>query len=218
MDRVEINTKDIDQISYSKKRSQQAKSAINKGKTGEKTIVDLLKKYSGMFWCRIPSSGARIGKSNRDKVNQMSENQIEAFLGDIFPPAELSHRFIIESKNYATFPFPKFERFLKGKDTIPAQLDGWINEFQYDTETYLMSKYKREPISFLFMKITGEGQWVVGNVAYFKQIFPDIQYPEETAYFDKDPFDVPKNKGYSNTWFFADAKEFVALNEKVLFV
>lgn len=193
-------------------------SSHGKGKTGEKSIVDILKKHSGLFWMRIPNSGAQLGMSNRDRIFQMSENQIEAFLGDIFPPAELSHRFIIESKNYATFPFPKFERFLKGNDTIPAQLDGWIDEFQYDTETYLMSKYKREPISFLFMKITGEGQWIVGNTTHFSNIFPDIQYPPGTKSFTKNPKDVLKARDYGNTWFFADAKEFIALNDKILFI
>jgi len=218
MDRVGIDIKDIDEASFNKKRSQQAKSAIAKGKTGERSIVELLKKHSGLFWCRIPSSGARVGSSNRDKISMMSENQIDAFLGDIFPPLELKYRWIIESKNYATFPFKKFEKFIQGHDEIPAQLDGWINEFQYDTETYLMSKYKREPFSFLFMKITDKGQWIVGNATHFSHMYPNIQYPPGTKTFNKKPSDILIQRDYGMTWFFADAKKFVALNEKILFI
>jgi len=216
MDKIGPDISDIEKTHYKKRKK--GVSSHGKGKTGEKTIVDILKKHSGLFWMRIPNSGATLGQSNRDRIFQMSENQIDAFLGDIFPPLELKYRWIIESKNYATFPFKKFDNFVAGKDKIPAQLDGWIDEFQYDTETYLMSKYTREPFSFLFMKITGHGQWIVGNATHFSHMYPNIQYPPGTKTFNKKPFDALIQRDYGMTWFFADAKEFVALNEKILFI
>lgn len=215
-DKIGPDVSVIDKTHYKKRKK--GVSSHGKGKTGEKTIVDILKLHSGLFWMRIPNSGAQLGQSNRNRVLEMSENHIEAFLGDIFPPAELSYRWIIESKNYAKFPFKKLQKFFEGKDEIPAQLNGWIDEYQYDTETYLMSKYKREPFSFLFMKITGHDQWIVGNATHTSHMFPAIQYPKDTKTFNKKPFDALLQRDYGMTWFFTPAKEFIELNAKILFI
>lgn len=57
----------------------------------------------------------------------------------------------------------------------PAQLEGWIGEINYDTETYLMSKYSRLPLPFLGFNITGsnhrgQGLWIAYNKQYYEKL------------------------------------------------
>lgn len=199
-----------------KSRSDIARSAIRKGKNGERFCAHFLTEQSGLSFIRIPNSGARTGMTNRDRVYQYNEQQLESMIGDIYPPYELKFRYIIESKNYAGFPFKKLEQ---GK--LPAKLERWLYEICYDTETYLCfkEKYKRqlrEPLSFLFMKITDQGNWIIYNISYFAKVFPNIttHHQFNVSY---EPPEKLKSIGFEERWFIEDFREFVKNNKVALF-
>jgi len=213
----ELAQSTIKYLKNGKTRSQVAKSAIRKGKSGERKITKILNKISGLNFERIPNSGARLGKSNRDKIYHISANQLDAFLGDIFPPLELNNRLIVESKNYKTLSWTQLK---KGK--IPAKLKGWIGEICYDTETYLMSKYTRYPISFLAFNITGdnnvgEGLWICyntghflkNNITNFKAVY-NITIPIESQ--------LLIDHHFNDNWNIELLKEFCENNKDTLFV
>ena len=204
------------QTKSGKSRSDIARSAIRKGKNGERFCANYLTEQSGLSWIRIPNSGARTGMTNRDRVYQYNEQQLESMIGDIFPPYELKFRYIIESKNYGNFPFKKLN-----KGELPAKLERWLYEICYDTETYLCFKEKharplREPISFLFMKITDQGNWIVYNEAYFKNVLPNIKSLSSVQVHYIPPEKLQKI-GFGDTWFIEDFKEFIKNNKAFLF-
>lgn len=201
-----------------KTRSDIAKSAIRKGKNGERFCAQFLTKESGLSFIRIPNSGARTGMTNRDRVYQYNEHQLESMIGDIYPPHELLYRYIIESKNYATFPFKKLE-----KGELPSKLNGWLYEICYDTETYLLFKDKwprpmRAPLSFLFMKITNQGNWIVYNSGYFKNrlFFDELKcLPQYEVIYE--PPGKLQQIGFNESWLVEDFCQFVKINSLVLF-
>jgi len=199
-----------------KSRSDVARSAIRKGKNGERFCANFLTEESGLSFIRIPNSGARTGMTNRDRVYKYNEQQLESMIGDIYPPYELKFRYIIESKNYAGFPFKKLE-----KGQLPAKLERWLYEICYDTETYLCFKEKyprpmREPLSFLFMKITDQGNWIVYNKTYFEKVFPGLN----SLAMVKVKYTPPERLqsiGFSDTWYVEEFKDFVRNNKVALF-
>lgn len=197
-----------------KSRSDIARASIRKGKNGERFCAQYLSQESGLSFIRIPNSGARTGMKNRGRVYQYNEQQLESMLGDIYPPYELNLRYIIESKNYGNFSFSKLERM-----QIPAKLKRWLYEICYDTETYLLFKesYKRplrDPLSFLFMKITDQGNWIVYNHDYFNK-FGILMSPQYCVFYD--PPKKLETIGFSNQWDIEDFREFVKKNSSILF-
>lgn len=197
-----------------KTRSEIGKSSKRKGKSGERKIADLLTKISEVPFIRIPNSGAQLGKANRHRIEQYFENHVEAMLGDIFPPRGLKYRFIIESKNYKSFPWKKIEN-----GECPAKLEGWVGEINYDTETYLMCQYSRDPIPFLGFNITGEngrgeGLYICYNEKYYidKKILTKPLYKVNISINE-----FMKNKGFDDNWIVENLEEFIIRNKDILF-
>jgi len=194
-------------------RSDVARSAIAKGKTGERALTDILTKISGVPFIRIPNSGARVGLTNRDRIHQFTEHQVESMLGDIFPPHELRYHMIIESKNYASLAFKKLSQ---GK--LPALLEEWISEILYDIESYLIFKerYKRkirEPLGFLGFKITKQGTWIAYSKTYFEKLCLDKFNPTYTVLY-RNISPRLEQIGYGMEWYIEDFKTFV-INNKI---
>lgn len=196
-------------------RSDSARYAIRRGKAGEHYIVKLLTGISGVPWLRIPNSGAFIGSTNRERIFNYIEEQTYSLLGDIYPPQNLEKRFIIESKNYQTFPFNKIS-----KGQMPAKLSQWIYEICYDTETYLMYSNKmgglRTHLSFLVIKVLNQGTWVVYNKQYFETININNFNPQYTVSFLQLP-QLLKENNYGEIWFMEDFKNFLINNKSNLF-
>ncbi len=199
-----------------KTRSEIAKASNRKGKAGERKITSILSKISGMTFIRIPNSGAQLGKSNRERISELHEIQISALLGDIFAPDEFKYRFIIESKNYQSISWKQLQ-----KGECPSKLKGWINEINYDTETYLMSKYKRLPIPFLGFNITGknkkgEGLWICYNKEYFEKINVNNFNPKFNIQLKND-LKLLNDIGFGENYFIEDFEQFCINNKNTMF-
>lgn len=206
---IGIDLNDIDKIAPKKKKKA---ASHPKGKAGEYALIKILDTHSGFKWIRIPNSGAQLGKSNRERVKQLHESQIEALLGDIFPPGNLTYRFICESKNYGSFAFDKFN---SGK--VPANLKNWLEQMQHDCITYLITGSKRIHIGFLFVKITNEGEWLIFNKKYLTDLI-QIKTPENYKEFIQNPAKELEKVGYGNEWIWCKANEFIELNKQKLFI
>jgi len=191
-------------------RSKIGKSAKRKGKTGERFVAEMLSKYSGLPFRRIPNSGGFVGKTNRNKILECTEDQSEGLLGDILPPMILKKRFVLESKNYKTFAWLKLE-----SGQVPAKLNGWIDENLFDIETYLLAGYKRTPLGFLIFKITNQGTWIVYNKQYFELL--EIKYFNPKYTISHPISNTLQDKGFGNTFFIEDFEEFVKINSTELF-
>lgn len=152
----------LEQLPKSKKvnkhitKSGKSKSK-SKGKSGERFFVEKLKSATKQSWLRVPNSGAFIGKQNRERIREMSVGQIGVALGDIQPPDNLKFNLVLECKNYAYFPFYKILT-----NNLPSQLEEWIEEILYDTETAKMTADKRPELGFLLFKITRKGSFISG--------------------------------------------------------
>ena len=123
----------------------------NKSKTkGNKFELDISKYLTEKFgesFTRVPNSGAFIGGQNQVRKDQLSDNQIRLFKGDIIPPDTMSN-LVIECKHYADFPFHK----LIGDHSIPL-LDGWISEVEFDAGEV--------DLWFLIWKISRHGTYIL---------------------------------------------------------
>lgn len=199
-----------------KNRSEIASAAQKKGKSGERGCANYLTEQTEHNFERIPSSGAMVGGSNRNRIKRLSENQAEAMLGDIFPPRDLKYRFVIECKNYGKFAWKKFRE----KKQVPALLAGWINEYLFDCISYETIEGKsREHLGLLFVKITRAGEWMVGNTSAIekvigkKLVFDDM----DVQYFDFDS-DYADTLGYGKEFFFCEFKKFVDVNKDSMFI
>lgn len=208
MPQIGVDLKDIAKITPRRK----GVASHPKGKAGEYAIIKIFDKYSEAKWIRIPNSGAQLGQSNRTRINQLHESQIEALLGDIFPPGDLQYRFIIESKNYGTFPFKKFEA-----GNVPSQLKIWLEQMQHDCVTYLMTPAKRKHIGLLFVKITKMGEWLVFNKQYLTNLL-QINIPKKHKQFVQVPPQLLIDNGYGDEWIWCDADELCLLNKSKLFI
>lgn len=200
-----------------KTRSEIGKSSKRKGKSGERKIVNILKDISKDNWMRIPNSGAMIGKSNRYKAFECSIDQLTGLLGDIYCPMFYKHFWIIESKNYSSLSFKMLEN---GKP--PSKLKGWIDEVNYDTETYLVYKEKRknidkDPISFLVVTISNKGTYIIYNKKYFDKIIDDLIYSPIYKFEHEVLLEGLINEGFEKYWYMEDFKKFIENNKKVLF-
>ncbi len=195
-------------------RSKIGKSAKTKGKTGERAIADLLTVETNLKWVRIPNSGSFIGKSNRNRILTLSENQVDAMLGDIFAPIELKYRFIIESKNYKNFAWSKF----RDKGEVPANLYKWMKELLYDCESYKSIEKQRKHIGLLYVKINKSGSWLSGNIKYIESIIQSKLVLENNQFYKLNikEFEL-LNDSYGEDFFFCEAKSFIKNNKENLF-
>lgn len=201
-------------VKNEKKKKAQPKQ---KGKVGETYFAEKLSEISGHHFHRIYSSGASVGKSNNILLEELTNGQAQAHIGDIHSPEDFTHYFIWESKNYADLDFhnllnPKFSK----------QVSGWIDELEYDLQsafTLLKDNY-RTIAGFLCIKITRKGSWIVGNKKYIQEIFfkDEEMKCESILYFNKDCNEVLKEFGFGNEYFMTDFETFIKLNKDKLFV
>lgn len=198
-----------------KSRSDVARSAIRKGKNGERFCANFLTEESGLSFIRIPNSGARVGKTNRERIFQFSEDQVASMLGDIYCPPKLKDFWIIESKNYASLPFKKLQKGLK-----PAKISKWLDEIIWDTITYTyykeQKKVTRDVFSFLVIKITHENAWIVYNKKYFLTKFPNLIITPEFI-LDHPVDQTLQNINFNNIWIMENFKQFFKNNKTQLF-
>lgn len=195
-------------------RSKSAKRASRRGKAGEYAIVDLLTEASEQPWARIPGSGARIGKANRERILKYTKEQTESMLGDVYPPHHLQHRFIIEAKNYTTGISLKMLE--KGK--APALLKKWIDEVNYDTVTYLMGTDIRRPAPLLYYKLKRMGQWICINDAYYNREFRGINIERSFPVVFHKSAEELMDIGFGGAYSICEAKKFLQQNSEILFL
>lgn len=98
----------------------------NKGNAGERAVCKILKdRWPDYEWMRVPSSGARLGQSNKIKYSAIEENVKEVLSGDIICPTNF--KFSIESKCYADISF--WDIFNESSD-----LHSWMDQCSNDAE------------------------------------------------------------------------------------
>ena len=64
-------------------------NSLNKGKTFERKVADMLTKLTGVNWTRVPMSGAYATNNNSDDPR---------FCGDVFTECEDYNDYVIECK------------------------------------------------------------------------------------------------------------------------
>jgi hypothetical protein len=124
-----------------------SKSKI-KGATWERDIAKFLSALYGGSFIRTPHSGAYIGGKNTTRKDELSDDQIKSFKGDIIGPDNW-RKFNLEAKNYASFPF---NRITTGNVPI---LEKWIGQ--------MLEASDPGDISVLAIKITRAGKYMVFN-------------------------------------------------------
>ena len=117
----------------------------NKGNSWERDIANHLTELYQEKFIRVPHSGAYIGGINSARKQQLDEQQIRSFKGDIVPPSEWM-KFNCEAKNYGDFPF---HQLLQGPC---KQLDTWLDQ--------LLVVADAEDVNMLMFKITRKGKYV----------------------------------------------------------
>lgn len=204
----------IDKVVKKKKKAQPKP----KGKLGETFFATKLSEVSGYHFHRIYTSGASVGKSNNSLLTQLTQNQAESQLGDIFSPEDLTHYFIWECKNYAELDF---HNLINNGST---KIHEWIEELEYDLQsafTLLKDNY-REIAGFLCVKITRKGSWIVGNKSYILKTFfennIDNMKFNNVLFFKKECNEVLKKYDFNDEYFMTDFESFITLNKEKLFV
>lgn len=199
-------------------RSQIARSNGIKGKRGERNIVDFLKELTNLSWIRISGSGNFVGSKNRERAKYLATDQLIASIADIFPPDQLQHQVLIESKFYKNFSFNTIVK----KKQFNANLTKWCKELLYDCMTYAMyGKSGKQMLPLLWIKINGSGEWVLYNRGYFNKLFNtqidlDECFP---TFLEKDFEDINDLKllGFDDKWVFCKAHQFAVKNKEILF-
>lgn len=180
-----------------------------KGKRGESYFADILTKISGMPFQRIFTSGAATGRSNRERIKQLTLGQAINNIGDISSPEMLKYLLIFESKNYEEV---FLHQLLNGEC---KQIFGWMKEMMFDVNSALLT-LKKYPFGFLCIKYTGKGNFVVVNKGMMKDhgmkippTFLKFSHPEI-------PEDLLK-EGWTNDFYMTDFASFFELNKEFLF-
>lgn len=198
----------VSQIKKGRKRKMGVNSK-GKGKAGEYSIVNFLNKLSGHNFMKTPSSGAQVGASNRDKLIKMTKGQVDVFLGDLICPEDTKFRWVIESKNYANIPIHALLQ--EGKEA--KQIFDFIEQLEYDVESLMNLKMeKREHLSFLFLKITRVGEYIIFNEKHWRDIIGVLKIGNYLKFEKKSAIET-----YGNKYIMTDCKEFLTLNKDLLF-
>ena len=96
----------------------------NKGSAWEREVCKIFKRqWPGKDFMRVPSSGALMGKSNKERHSVIDENVKEVLSGDIICPPNF--RFSVECKCYAGISF--WDLFNESSD-----LNSWIKQCSED--------------------------------------------------------------------------------------
>ena len=155
---------------------------------------------------------ASVGASNRNRLIAMTKGQVDVFLGDLICPEDTKFRWVIESKNYANIPIHALLQ--EGKDA--KQVFDFIDQLEYDVESLMNLKIEsRQHLSFLFLKITRVGEYIIFNEKHWKQITVedgDIKLGNFLKFQKKSVIDT-----YGNKYIMTDCKEFLKANKDLLF-
>lgn len=116
-----------------------------KGNSFEREICKYLIELTGLNFTRVPNSGAFLGGKNQVRVENMTDDQVLIFDGDIITPPEFSD-WSIECKFYKELAWKKL---FQPEGT--AQLNEWIEQ----------SKLTSKPYWLLFFKINNAGTYCV---------------------------------------------------------
>lgn len=116
----------------------------NKGKSFEREIVDFLKELTGLYYQRVPNSGAFTGGKNQYRAREMEQDHLNNMDGDIIVPQSWSH-ISIECKFYKDFAW---HHILQGDHKL---LNKWIEQARQTTKNHW----------FLCFKINRQGWYVV---------------------------------------------------------
>jgi DNA-binding XRE family transcriptional regulator len=195
------------------------KKTINqkkKGKRGESWFADKLSDITGHHFHRIYSSGASVGKSNNSLLEELTQEQAQAQLGDIQSPDIFKHYFIWEAKNYKDLDF---HNMLK-PDKISKTVEGWIEELEYDIQSaFSLMKNNTKPIAgFLTIKVTRIGNWIIGNLDYLEKLFNISFKFDNVLFFNREPNEELKKFGFGNKYFMTDFETWIIYNKESLFI
>lgn len=130
-----------------------AKSKI-KGKSFEREVCKRLSNVYNDSFQRVFDSGAFTGGNNSARKQNLSENQIRSYKGDIIPPDTWKY-FNCECKFYAEFPFHQ----LFGNNKI-ALLENWIKQTK--------SAGDIDDCNVIIIKINRKGTFIAVNSNEFE--------------------------------------------------
>ena len=119
----------------------------NKGKSYERDVANHLSSITGLSFLRVPNSGAYVGGGNFFRTEQLSQEQVGMFEGDIITPKEWNH-VRIECKWYKSFSWHQLFNA-----TGEGVLNSWIKQAEQGTK----------PLWFLCFKINHCGEFIVFN-------------------------------------------------------
>jgi hypothetical protein len=120
----------------------------SKGNSFERETCNLLGKYLGGNWERVPNSGAITGASNSFRKERLSAEQELLTRGDLIPPSEFE--IAVECKAYKDFLF-------HGLLTDNKTLDKWLGQNEHDVETSNMESHRH----CIIFKINRKGIYIV---------------------------------------------------------
>lgn len=212
----ELTIKQIEKIARKRKKGV---SPGPKGKRGETYFADQLSKITGLHFHRIYTSGAAVGQKKSVLLEELTQAQGEAQLGDIQSPEQLLYYYIFESKNYVDIDF---HNLINPQKKFSKKITGWIGELEYDIESAIMKmKNNYRPVAgFLCVKVTRKGSWVIANKQYIKELLfrhNDIKF-ENVLFFHCEPRKRLKDAGFGTEYFMTDFNTFFQNNKMPLFL
>lgn len=132
-----------------------------KGSSFEREAAKYLSELYQESFVRVPNSGAYIGGSNTHRKQNLSENQIKSFKGDIIPPDTWT-KFNAEAKSYADFPF---HQLLTGNCKV---FDTWIEQLMAVADegdcNILLTKFNRKG---RYVAVQAKYTWVTDYFVYY---------------------------------------------------
>ena len=191
-----------------RKKRRKGSASKEKGKRGERYFAEILTEISGLNFQRIYTSGAAVGKSNRDRLVNLTVGQAEQQLGDIASPETLRQMLVWESKFYADLDLHN----VIGSEDGSRTFSGWVGEMMYDVESALTTMRSQRPVmGFLCVKLTRTGAWIAVNVKGFLTAF-GVRASLAAPYvvFEHEPRPALAQYGWGRQWVLEDFDRFVS--------
>ncbi len=132
-----------------------------KGNGWEREVADFLSNLYGESFVRVPNSGAFIGGKNSHRKDNLSEEQIRGFKGDIIPGPSFP-RLNLEAKFYKDFAFHQLY------NSSNKQLEGWIEQIRESCD--------ETDFNILAMKFNRKGAFIAFEVKHLPQVNPGASY------------------------------------------
>lgn len=157
-----------------------------KGNGWEREVADFLSELYGESFVRVPNSGAFIGGKNSHRKNNLSEQQIRGFKGDIIPGPSFPH-LNLEAKFYKDFAF---HQVMQGSC---KQLDDWISQ--------IITTCDETDINILAMKFNRKGSYIAFQIKHLPTLKAGLNY---TRYHNQST--------HHGTWIIQEFNNFWQLN------